>query len=84
MLKIPFDSSKVIIEDRFIGPGYPIPSPEGNNAALAFASQEGILFDKVYTGKAAAGLFQYAKEGKFSQKDNILFIHTGGNSGLYY
>jgi L-cysteate sulfo-lyase len=45
---------------------------------------EGILLDDVYTAKAAAGLIDYAANGRFAAQDNILFIHTGGNTGLYY
>lgn len=43
-----------------------------------------ILLDHVYGGKAAAGLVDYAAAGRFSKDGNILFIHTGGNSNLYY
>ena len=49
-----------------------------------FAGMEGILLDDVYTAKAAAGLTDYAANGRFTAQDNILFIHTGGNTGLYY
>ena len=44
---------------------------------------EGILLDQVYTGKAAAALLHYATN-KIFKGDNVLFIHTGGNSGMYY
>jgi len=84
MIQIEFDESTIVVEDGFIGPGYAIPSPEGNDAIEIFAATEGILLDDVYTGKAAAGLIQYATDNKFAEDDNILFIHTGGNAGQYY
>ena len=84
MLDIQFDETKVVVDDRFIGPGYAIPSDAGNDAARLFAGMEGILLDDVYTAKAAAGLIDYAANGRFAAQDNILFIHTGGNTGLYY
>ena len=84
MLDIQYDETKVVVDDRFIGPGYAIPSEAGNDAARLFAGLEGILLDDVYTAKAAAGLIDYAANGKFTAKDNTLFIHTGGNTGLYY
>ena len=84
MLDIHYDETKVVVDDRFIGPGYAIPSDAGNDAARLFAGMEGILLDDVYTAKAAAGLIHYAANGKFTAQDNILFIHTGGNTGLYY
>ena len=84
MLEIPFDDSKIVVDDRFIGPGYAIQSDEGKNATSMFALQEGVLLDSVYTGKAAAGLIYYAMNEMISENENVLFIHTGGNSGLFY
>jgi len=84
MLDIHYDEAKVVVDDRFIGPGYAIPSDAGNDAARLFAVMEGILLDDVYTAKAAAGLIHYAASGKLAAQDNILFVHTGGNTGLYY
>jgi 1-aminocyclopropane-1-carboxylate deaminase/D-cysteine desulfhydrase-like pyridoxal-dependent ACC family enzyme len=84
MLDIQYDKAKVVVDDRFIGPGYAIPSDAGNDAARLFAGMEGVLLDDVYTAKAAAGLLDYAASGKFTAEDNVLFIHTGGNTGLYY
>jgi len=83
MLGVQLDETKILVDDRFIGPGYAIPSEEGENAVKVFAALEGILLDQVYTGKAAAGLLYYARNGMF-EGDNVLFIHTGGNSGLFY
>ena len=84
MLEIPFDDSRIVVDDGFIGPGYAIESEEGENAATMFALLEGVLLDSVYTGKAAAGLIHYAVNKMFSEDENVLFIHTGGNSGLFY
>ncbi|MBI2520933.1 MAG: D-cysteine desulfhydrase family protein [Bdellovibrio sp.] len=81
---VPWDQSKVIVDDRFIGPGYPLPSKESEEAVKLFASLEGVLLDAIYTGKAAAGLIHYALNNMFAKDDNILFIHTGGNFGLFY
>ena len=83
MLGIQLDETKVFIDDGFIGSGYAVPSDEGKNAAKLFATLEGILLDQVYTGKAAAALLHYAKNGAFND-DGVLFIHTGGNAGLFY
>ena len=65
------------------GPGYAIPSEEGNKALELLASREGIFLDPVYTGKAFAGLLEMAKEGAFSETDNVLFLHSGGAGGLF-
>ena len=65
------------------GPGYAIPSAEGNAAVSLMAEKEGLFLDPVYTGKAFAGLMAMAREGAFRPEDNVLFIHTGGAGGLF-
>ena len=65
------------------GPGYAIPSEEGNAAVELMAREEGIFLDPVYTGKAFAGLLQIAREGAFREDDRVLFLHSGGAGGLF-
>ena len=65
------------------GPGYAIPSQEGNGAISLMAKEEGLFLDPVYTGKAFAGLIKMAKEGAFRETDNVLFLHSGGAGGLF-
>ena len=65
------------------GPGYAIPSEEGNAAISLMAREEGLFLDPVYTGKAFAGLIKMAEEGAFRPSDNVLFLHTGGAGGLF-
>ena len=65
------------------GPGYAIPSQEGNAAVAMMAQQEGLFLDPVYTGKAFAGLIAMAKEGAFAPDDRVLFVHSGGAGGLF-
>jgi 1-aminocyclopropane-1-carboxylate deaminase/D-cysteine desulfhydrase-like pyridoxal-dependent ACC family enzyme len=76
--------SSLKIDDQFIGSGYPIATKAGRAAVELFADSEGVFLDQVYTGKAAAGMIHYIENEKFKPGDNILFIHTGGNGGLYY
>ena len=65
------------------GPGYSIPSAEGNEAIALMLRHEGIVLDTCYTGKAFAGLLRQVREGRFTREDNVLFIHTGGAGGLF-
>lgn len=65
------------------GPGYAIPSPEGNAAITLMAGKEGLFLDPVYTGKAFAGLIALARENAFRLNENILFLHSGGAGGLF-
>jgi len=65
------------------GPGYAIPSEQGNAAVSLMAREEGLFLDPVYTGKAFAGLLDMAKEGAFRPEDRVLFLHSGGAGGLF-
>lgn len=65
------------------GPGYAIPSEEGNAAVTLMAQEEGLFLDPVYTGKAFAGLIAMAREGAFKSSERILFLHSGGAGGLF-
>jgi 1-aminocyclopropane-1-carboxylate deaminase/D-cysteine desulfhydrase-like pyridoxal-dependent ACC family enzyme len=72
-----------IIEDRYCGDVYGIPSPEGNAAIRRVAECEGIFLDPIYTGKAMAGLLDLIAQGKFAREANVIFLHTGGAPGLF-
>ena len=73
----------IAVDDRFVGPGYGLPTPEMIEAVTLFARLEGILLDPVYTGKAAAGLIGLIREGRFARTDNVVFMHTGGSAALF-
>jgi D-cysteine desulfhydrase len=73
----------VVCFDEYVGPGYSLPTPEMAEAVRMLARLEGILIDPVYTGKAMAGLIDLVRKGTFDQKENILFVHTGGSPALY-
>ncbi|WP_152347791.1 D-cysteine desulfhydrase [Brevibacterium sp. CFH 10365] len=67
----------------YFGIGYALPSLEMVEAVRLFARTEGILLDPVYTGKAAAGLIDLIRIGRFSSEDAVVFVHSGGVPGLY-
>ena len=48
-----------------------------------FAELEGLLLDPVYSAKAAAGLIDLIRKGKFSAGQRVLFWHTGGAVALF-
>jgi D-cysteine desulfhydrase len=68
------DASHVRIRDAR-GPGYGIPSAEGDTAAGLAARREGLLLDPVFTAKAMAELPRLAAEGAGGP---VVFWHTGG------
>ena len=80
---VSIEKDDVVIDDSYIGEKYGALTEKCAEAVSIFAMKEGILLDYVYTGKAAAGMIDYAKRGIFSYKVNVLFIHTGGNIQLF-
>jgi len=52
-------------------------------AVNLLATTEGLLFDPVYTGKGLAGMIDWIRQGKFSSKDKVIFLHTGGSAALF-
>ncbi|HXM36011.1 MAG TPA: D-cysteine desulfhydrase family protein, partial [Pyrinomonadaceae bacterium] len=79
MLGLPnYAEDELSVDDRFIGPGYGLASPESDEACRLLADAEGILLDPVYTSKAAAALIAHCRAGIFRETDRVLFWHTGG------
>lgn len=66
---------------EYVGPGYGVPSHEGNEAIRYLAQREGVFLDPIYSGKAFAGLIDLAK--KRQVKNRVLFWHTGGAPTLF-
>lgn len=77
------DPASIIVDDSYVGEGYAIRTPGCEEAVALFAQRLGIFLDYVYTGKAAAGLIDYLRKGRFDKGANVLFIHTGGNIELF-
>lgn len=78
-----FPKKTVQVVDDYVGPGYSLPTEGMIEAVKLLAELEGILLDPVYTGKAMAGLIDMVRQGRFSNDDNVLFLHTGGSPALF-
>lgn len=78
-----FDSEDIRIENDYVGPGYSIPSEDGNAAIMRTGRSEGVLLDPVYTGKAMAGIIGLVESGKIEQGSDVLFVHCGGTPALF-
>lgn len=74
---------KVVADDRFIGPGYGLPTEGMIEAVQMLARTEGILIDPVYTGKGMAGMISMVRAGRFMHDEDVIFIHTGGAAALF-
>ncbi|MCF8511472.1 MAG: D-cysteine desulfhydrase [Rhodobacteraceae bacterium] len=75
--------SDVIADTSYVGSGYGIPRADTLEAIRMFAELEAILLDPVYSGKAAAGLIDYCRKGKFKKGERVVFLHTGGSAALF-
>ena len=69
--------------DDQIGPGYARPSPEGLAAMRLAARTDALLLDPVYTSKAMAGLIDAIRRGELTERDTVVFVHTGGLPAVF-
>ncbi|MGY2260195.1 D-cysteine desulfhydrase [Pseudomonas sp. SDO55104_S430] len=76
------DSFKVELWDEYFAPRYGEPNAGTLAAVKLVASQEGLLLDPVYTGKAMAGLLDGIGRQRFDDGP-IIFLHTGGAPALF-
>ena len=82
-LKLCYESSDFAVNDAYIGDGYGVFGDLERNAILTLGQTEGILLDPVYTGRAFGGLLEMIRRGELTEKERVLFWHTGGTSGLF-
>ncbi len=67
----------------YVGAGYGIPTDGMIEAVTMFAQLEGLFLDPVYSGKGAAGLIDLVRKRTWTKDQNIVFLHTGGQVGLF-
>lgn len=80
---ISLSPKEIVVYDEYIGEGYGVPTREGIEAIKLVAQTEGIFLDPVYTGKTMSALIDLIHKGRFTSKDTIIFIHTGGTPALF-
>ena len=76
-------ADEVWVEGTYARPGYGVLTGREVDAIRTFARTEGLLLDPVYTGRAAGGLLDLARQGVFPPGSTVLFWHTGGTPGLF-
>lgn len=77
------DPAEVHVDGRWIGAGYEVPTPEGDDAIRWAARHGGWVLDRTYSGKGFAGLLGNATEGRWNAGDTVVFWHTGGAPALF-
>jgi 1-aminocyclopropane-1-carboxylate deaminase/D-cysteine desulfhydrase-like pyridoxal-dependent ACC family enzyme len=74
---------EITVDDTMVGEGYGIPTNASREAQQLLARSEALFVDHTYTAKAAAALIAYARDGRISSDETVLFWHTGGQVGLF-
>ena len=77
------DAADVEVDDRWIGDGYEVPTPEADDAIRWAARHGGWALDRTYTGKGFAGMLGHARAGRWGPDDSVVFWHTGGIPALF-
>lgn len=72
----------IVVHD-YVGEGYGVVSSDCMEAIRLLARTEGIFLDPVYSGKGMAGLIDLIRKGKFTSKDTVVFLHTGGIPAIF-
>jgi len=67
--------------DGWIGPGYGVPSPEGQQAARLVAATEGVFLDATFGAKAMAALVAECRAGRV--RGTQVFLVGGGAPTLF-
>jgi 1-aminocyclopropane-1-carboxylate deaminase/D-cysteine desulfhydrase-like pyridoxal-dependent ACC family enzyme len=78
-----FAEAEVIVDDRFVGDGYGLPTAASREAIDLAAKTEALFLDPTYTAKAMAGLIARVRHGGFRADSTVLFWHTGGQVALF-
>ncbi len=82
-MDLTFNPDEMTIYDEYVGKGYGIPTPQAIEAIRLVAHTQGIILDPVYTAKVMSGLIDLIRQGRFTDKDTIIFLHTGGTASVF-
>jgi D-cysteine desulfhydrase family pyridoxal phosphate-dependent enzyme len=74
----------VVIVHGFMGAEYATPTADAD-AAIQWAARRGAwVLDRIYTGKALAGLLSLADHGgRWGVGEDVVFVHTGGQPAVF-
>jgi 1-aminocyclopropane-1-carboxylate deaminase len=72
----------VVLDTRYGGPEYGLPSEGTLEAIRLCAKLEGMLTDPVYEGKSMQGMIGMVRGGEFPEGSKVLYAHLGGVPAL--
>lgn len=73
---------KTVLHTDYHFGGYAKTKPELIQFVKEFVAQTGVMIEPTYTGKALFALHDLIAKDYFPKNSNILFVHTGGLTGL--
>jgi L-cysteate sulfo-lyase len=77
------DPSGVEVVAGHAGPAYGVPHAATIEAIRLGARLEALVLDPVYSGKGLAGLIALVRGGRWTQDQDVVFVHTGGAPALF-
>jgi len=83
LLSVDFPKLNVEVVADHAGPAYGVPHADTISAIKIAAQTEALVLDPVYSGKGLAGLIALIHGGRWTENDNVVFIHTGGEPALF-
>ncbi|BDB24252.1 1-aminocyclopropane-1-carboxylate deaminase [Cupriavidus sp. TA19] len=72
----------VVLDERYGGPEYGLPSEGTLEAIRLSARYEGMMTDPVYEGKSMQGMIDMVRRGEFPEGSRVLYAHLGGAPAL--
>ena len=72
----------VVLDTRYGGPEYGLPSEGTLEAIRTCARHEGVMTDPVYEGKSMHGMIDMVRRGEFPAGSRVLYAHLGGAPAL--
>ncbi|SPA21867.1 1-aminocyclopropane-1-carboxylate deaminase [Cupriavidus taiwanensis] len=72
----------IVLDTRYGGPEYGLPSEGTLEAIRSCARYEGIMTDPVYEGKSMHALIDMVRGGEFPKGSRVLYVHLGGAPAL--
>jgi 1-aminocyclopropane-1-carboxylate deaminase/D-cysteine desulfhydrase-like pyridoxal-dependent ACC family enzyme len=82
-LDLTLDKSDVNYDFDYSGHNYREPTQSSINSLKLLAKTESIFLDPIYTAKCMDGMIKYINENKYSDENNLVFIHSGGLPNLF-
>lgn len=73
----------VLVDESHVGEGYGLPTAASREAQNLAARTEALFVDHTYTAKALGALIEYVRDGRFMERDKVLFWHTGGQPAIF-